>query len=272
MNQIVKRRIKYTVAALAAVTLLLLIVTAQESGLQRSAFTSGYILLTAILFLAAYNIRKRFPSLPLGSSATWMQLHIYVAFTAIAIFVMHVGLRIPNGKLECLLAGLFAIVAGSGIYGLYITRTIPKRLTAVREEVIFERIPQLRRQVCTEARALVIASADSTDLYSNFYRDQLARFFESPRSAWYYLFPSGNQRRKLVAHTDDLRRYASASQATVGDELVKLIWRKDDVDYHHALQGRLKLWLFAHIGFTYSLILVSLVHAVMVHAFHGGLR
>jgi hypothetical protein len=46
--------------------------------------------------------------------------------------------------------------------------------------------------------------------------------------------------------------------------------QKDGLDYHHALQLTLKLWLFVHIPLTYSLLIFSLVHLVLVYAFAGG--
>jgi hypothetical protein len=46
--------------------------------------------------------------------------------------------------------------------------------------------------------------------------------------------------------------------------------KKDDLDFHAARQGLLKAWLFAHIGLTYSLVLLALLHAVVVHVYWGG--
>jgi len=272
MKLILRRRIRNTLATLVIVVLLGLILSAQEASLQRSAFTSGYILLPAVLFLASYNLRKKLPFLPLGNSSSWMQLHIYIGWGTIAIFLMHVGFRLPSGRLECMLATLYSIVAGSGIYGLYMTRTIPRKLTAIRQEVIFEQIPAIRRQVSVQARALVLASSSDSPLFAEMYQNRLSRFFETPRSPWYYLHPNGQLRRKLIAELEDMNRYLSQSQRAVSQQLAALVYRKDDVDYHHALQGRLKVWLFAHVGFTYSLVAVSLLHAVLAHAFHGAMR
>ena len=70
-----------------------------------------------------------------------MQLHIYVGWSTFVVFGFHIGWKTPNGYLEGFLALLYLVVALSGVYGLFITRLVPKRLTAIGEEVVFERIP-----------------------------------------------------------------------------------------------------------------------------------
>ena len=66
--------------------------------------------------------------------------------------------------------------------------------------------------------------------------------------------------------------YDPAVQRAVLEKLAQLVRRKDGLDYHHALQTALKLWLFAHVPLTYSLIIFSLLHIVLVYAFSGGAR
>jgi hypothetical protein len=48
--------------------------------------------------------------------------------------------------------------------------------------------------------------------------------------------------------------------------------RKDALDYCGALQAALKLWLFVHLPLTYSLMIFSVWHVVLVFAFSGGAR
>jgi hypothetical protein len=238
-----------------------------------STFTTGYILLGSFFLLTAFNMRKRIPSIAqLGSAAFWMQLHIYVGLATFVLFGFHVGWKIPNGGFELLLTALYLIVAFSGVYGLYVTRTIPRKLTALNDEVIFERIPAFRAQLASEARQLVIEACQHSDVLARFYRNRLAVYFEQPRSLAYLANPNGRLRRQLMSEIDDLDRYLSSDQRSLSQKLSRMVKKKDDLDYHAAQQGRLKIWLFAHIGFTYSLLLVSIFHGVMAHAFAGGLR
>ena len=196
----------------------------------------------------------------------------YVGLATFVLFGLHVGWKVPNGGFELLLTSLYLIVALSGVYGLYVTRTIPKKLTALNDEVIYERIPNFRASLAAEAQALILEACQHSDVLARFYRNRLAEYFERPRSLAYLANPTGRLRRQLMSEIDDLDRYLSNDQRSLSRKLSQMVKKKDDLDYHAAQQGRLKIWLFAHIGFTYSLLLVSILHGVMAHAFAGGLR
>jgi hypothetical protein len=73
-----------------------------------------------------------------------------------------------------------------------------------------------------------------------------------------------------VTELDDLRRFLNQSERTTLEQLTQLVRQKDGLDYHHALQTTLKLWLFVHLPLTYSLMIFSLLHVVFVFAFSGG--
>lgn len=263
-------RLRRMLLALLIAALLVGIVWLQYSGLQRTSYTTGYSLFAAILFLASLQIRKHMPSLPLGKMSTWMQVHIYIGYLAILLFAMHVGPNLPRGRLEIALYAVFIFVAGSGLYGLYITRVVPAKLRALPEEVIYERIPQLRRSVAASAREIVLSKAAESDVLVGIYRQKLLAFFETSRGLFYFLWPSGELRRDLQSQLRDLHRYLNVEQRKHCIELETLVARKDDLDYHAALQGRLKLWLFAHVGFTYSLIVLASVHGILALAFGGS--
>ncbi len=267
------RRIKFALLTAVAVALIAGLVVLQNRNLRHSSFTSGYLLMGCIVFLAALNLRKKLPVLPsLGSAAMWMQIHIYVGFSTFAIFGLHIAWRIPNGYFEGLLALLYLAVALSGVYGLYATRVMPARLTALKEEVIYERIPAFQKQLAGAAKQLVLDACESTDVLARFYVNKLAAFFEQPRSLAYQIRPNGRRRKHLVAEISNLNRYLAENQRGVGEQLSVMVDKKDDLDYHRAIQGRLKLWLFAHVGLTYSLLIIAIIHGIMAHAFGGGLR
>jgi hypothetical protein len=68
----------------------------------------------------------------------------------------------------------------------------------------------------------------------------------------------------------DVRRYLSDQEQGPCEELFALVRRKDDLDFQEARQKLLKVWLFVHIGLTYTLVLLAVLHALLVHAFQGG--
>jgi hypothetical protein len=250
----------------------------QDVSLQRSAYTSGWLLIGMCFFLAAYNLRKKLPFIPLGASSSWLQFHIYVGLLSIVVFIGHAvykpdaGFSWPNGYLEFTLGLLYALVAASGVFGLFITRFIPARLTVRGEEVIFERIGSFRRRVRDEAAALVVQSVAEADVttIADYYTHRLAVFFERPRNFWRHLIQSAGPRHEYLRELSDLDRYLSDVERPIAAKLTTLVEVKDDLDYQHALQFTLKTWLFAHIGLTYAMLLLAAMHAVLAYAFAGG--
>jgi hypothetical protein len=235
---------------------------ALEKRLTASSFTTGYLLIAAVLFLALYNLRKKLPFLPLGKSATWLQLHIYVGVASIGVFLLHVGLRMPSGVLEVTLYTIYSLTVLSGIVGLYLTRTIPAQLARVGEEVLYEQIPALHRNVQQQAGEVVVQSvaASGATTLGDFYVSRLYDFFSRRRNLAYFLRPTTTLRRSLMGEMQNLRRYLCEPEVAACERLFALVRRKDDLDFHAARQGLLKTWLFIHIGLTYSLVALAMLH------------
>lgn len=272
MRSFAHRRARNAGATMVAVAGIWLLVRAQERNLASSAFTTGYLLLAAVSFLALYNLRKRLPYLPLGSSAAWLQWHLYVGLGTVGVFALHVGPRWPSGVLDTALAAVYLLTVTSGLIGLYFTRTIPVQLARVGEEVIFERIPAFRRQMCQQAGGVVLDAvvASGTTTLADFYVQRLYDFFERGRGATYLLRPTTARRKSLMHEMQDLRRYLSDQEQGACEKLFGLVRRKDDLDFQEARQRLLKSWLFVHIGLTYALVVLALLHGLLAHAFAGG--
>ena len=272
MNRFSRRRLRnisltiFVVAALAAV------VAWMDRSLLHSSFFTGYVLIGSLFLLAAFGMRKRLPMISgIGSAAFWMQMHIYVGFGSFAVFAMHIAFRVPDGVFESILALLYCVVFFSGLYGLWASRTIPRKLTSVGDEVIFERIPAFKRHLARRAQTMVMESCENTPVLANFYVNRLSRFFERRRGLAYLLMPTGRTRRQLIAEIEELDRFLAHDDRRISRELAIMVRKKDDLDYHTAMQGRLKMWLFVHIAMTWSLLIFSVVHGVLAHAYGGGL-
>lgn len=243
----------------------------QHQNLGRTSFPSGYALFGIVLTLAAYRVRKRWHFLRgLGNSSAWLHVHVYLGFAAFALFWVHVGFRWPMGTLEQILATVFLLITGSGFYGLYITRVYPKRLTAVGHEVLYEQIPIQRRQLVRRAEALALDAKYQSEILLEFVDRRLLPFLTRGRSLSYVLFPNGGTRRALLTEVDNLNRYLASEHQTGTGSLKRLIQDKDDLDFHQALQGRLKGWLFVHVCLTGVLIALAGLHTLLVHVFQGG--
>jgi hypothetical protein len=272
MRYFTRRRIVNASLVLLVLTGTALWLRAQRGSLGSAAFTTGYLLLAAVLFLALYNVRKKLPFLPLGSSTTWLQWHLYVGMGTVGGFVLHAGAVWPRGILDGMLAMVYLLTAASGLVGLYLTRRIPAQLARVGEEIIFERIPAFRRQIWRRANEVVLESvaASGATTLADYYTARLYDFFGRSRGWGYLLRPTTARRRALMREMQDWRRYLSEQEQAGCERLFALVRRKDDLDFHDARQRLLKLWLFGHIGLTYALVLLALLHGLLAHAFHGG--
>jgi len=267
-----RRRLRLGLITLGAAAILVRLFRGRFLSLQADAFISGWVLLVLVVFLAAYNARKKLSFIPLGRSAIWLQIHIYVGLLSIVVFAAHSHGRLPRGPFEIMLATLYLSTALSGVIGLVFTRIFPPRLTARGEQVLFERIPVFRRKLRELAELTVqksVAEADTGTL-ADFYTANAAWFFAGPRNVLLHIGNSIRPRKKLLAELADLDRYFNDREREIAAELSELIKAKDDLDHQYALQATLKGWLFVHLPLTYSLLLALALHLYLVHAFSGG--
>src|SRR5262245_39652984 len=84
---------------------------AQYAGtVPRLAYLTGWALFAVILALTFFNARKKLPFLPLFSSETWLQFHIYAGLLTGVLFLVHISYRMPSGWFESTLAWLYVLV------------------------------------------------------------------------------------------------------------------------------------------------------------------
>jgi hypothetical protein len=236
------------------------------------AYLSGWVFFGAMVLLTIYNARKKLPFLPLGSSESWLQIHIYVGFFTVVLFLIHLNFRVPTGWFEGTLAWLYLLVTGSGVAGLFLSRVLPRRLATRGGEVIYEKIPALRYSLRQQAEALALGGEPKSPALAEFYSQQLSPFLAGPGGFWSHLVESRRPLNAVMTEIEEFRRYLNEGERVTLEKLRELVRSKDGLDYHYALQKTLKLWLFVHLPLTYSLMIFSLVHIVLVFAFSPGAK
>jgi hypothetical protein len=212
-------------------------------------FETGWLLFALMIALTLFNARKKLPFLPVLSATAWLRFHIWAGLISAAVFFWHIGWRWPSGWFNWIFTALYALVMISGIIGWLWSRTIPRQLTARRGEVILEQIPARRAALRAQAETLALQSP----LLGKFYVEQL-------HDSW----------AGAMAKLDNLKKFLDEKERAIADQLAALARENDDLDFHHARQLRLKGWLFVHIPLTYSLLIFSVAHVVVVYAFSGG--
>lgn len=272
MRTLAQRRGLNVTMAIGLSIILLAVWWSLSATLIDTALVSGTALTALVILLAAYNVRKKFSFLPLGSSAVWLQIHIYVGLLVVILFGVHIRFVMPRGALELLLAAIFAFTTLSGVFGLLISRLFARRLAQSVEEVIYERIGGYRRRLSEEMRELAVQSVHEGEAttISDFYAARLMPYLDRPRSFWTHVFGLRRGSHPLVHEALDIARYLKGSEKALLDQIIIRVRVKDDLDFQYALQTILKLWLFVHIPLTYGLLLIMLVHIVLVLAFAGG--
>ena len=256
-------------AAASACAALVCCATVARRAFRSSDTLTGWLLMGAVLLLAAYGLRKGVPFVRWGPSRAWLRLHVALGLVAMFLFGMHLQWRVPGGMFECLLGLVFVLLTLSGIVGLVISRRFPRRLTALGEEVIFERIPGLRRRLRRESEAIVRESVRTTQsvAIADFYERQLQPIFERPTSAWRHLRNDHRRWHRLHVDMDEFEAQLSGAGRRALQGLRTRLGLAYQLDGHRALQGTLKLWLFVHVPLTWGLLGLGLVHVVVVHAF-----
>lgn len=233
---------------------------------------SGWLVFSIVIFLALYNLRKKLSVPQLISSKIWLKLHVAIALIGIVVFFLHVGPHLPRGFIEQLLATLWCVTTLSGILGLFFTRILPARLTAIGEEVIFEAIPEHRRQLLISVETLAQNSIAETQFttVAYFFADTLRNFFTTPKNTLQHIIGKSSAIEYLLRDIQTKKQYLNDEEIDVLTKIGEYAIQKDKLDYHYALQLTLKLWLFVHIPFTYALITTAILHIILVFAFAGG--
>ncbi|MEO6624653.1 MAG: hypothetical protein ABIN37_07465, partial [Burkholderiaceae bacterium] len=127
---------------------------------------------------------------------------------------------------------------------------------------------QLRRlaEGAVEQAALDAGSPTLAD----FYREHLAEFFDGPRHLLDHLTGSGRKVHAMLNRIDSLKRHLNEKERVQHALLRELIQKKDDLDFHYALQLALKAWLFVHVPVTGVMLMLAILHLVTVGAYSGG--
>ena len=256
-------------AVLAAWILVSLIAWRTGRSLGNPSLVTGYALLAAILFLASFNLRKRVIALPLGTVRAWTRAHLVVGAVCVPLYFQHSGGLWPGGFHEQALALAFYAVALTGLAGYALERLLPKRLTDLDSEIIYERIPQEIAELRERAEAVVVQAMQQlgSDTLGRYYYESLDWYFWKPRFLSSHLLGGRRAARWIGGHISALRRYLSEAERAYLDQIEALAERKSHLDAHLVMQGALKYWLFLHIPLSSILILLAIWHLLLVNIY-----
>lgn len=260
MTAFVRRRVTGVVLVVLATVLLTVLTVILDAAFISVRGMHGWILAGMIVFLSCYQLRKRLTMLPLGTSALWLQMHIYIGIATLPIFILHTDGRLPRGPIEIFILACYVIVFLSGVGGLILSRAIPPRLRNRGGEALFERIPGYVREISVRAEKSVSGTSEKS-VIRDLFGSQLRPWFERPCNFWRHVIHSRKHCVLLLEAVRDASRFAGEDEKPLLAELAELIQQKDNLDYQYAMQSILKYWLFLHVPLTWALIVMTVFHA-----------
>jgi hypothetical protein len=265
------RRVMAVALTLSLIAVFFWIHTWETTRRGAPTLVSGLTLLTCLILLMLLGVRRRLPFWPLGSVSTWTQIHLYMGAFTTAIYLLHVPVLIASGRFESFLSIVFLMVTASGFYGLYVSRTLPKKMTAVQGQHRFDRLQWDRNQIASVADQTYRELSEPTakQVLEEFYQNALSPFFISRPSLAYVIAPNGNRRRRLLGGLKELDRYLERDGRRAAGQFAALVQHRDDLDYQFALQLRLRGWVVFHSLLSLVLLAASLVHAAIALRFAG---
>ncbi|MEM9593216.1 MAG: hypothetical protein AAGD06_03075 [Acidobacteriota bacterium] len=223
---------------------------------------AALLLLTTVLYGARRRAMATSSKLRLGTSRSWLRLHLYGGGLFLLLLLLHSGFKLPAGGLSWWLWGLSLWVVVTGAAGLALQRWLPRVLSSgLAGEVHYDRIPELVTQLHRRAESL---AASSPEPVRRFYARTLSPVLGEPRwNPVYFLDVGGGARRRL----ERLRRLypllPPAEQPKL-TELEDLVRTKLEIDVQYTLQSALRGWLWVHVPASLALVVLVALHIFAV--------
>jgi len=255
----------------AALLLLLLSIYVRhiDAHLGKSEIISGYILFFLILLLMSFNARKHLSVIPLFKVQYWTKIHVIAGISCLLIFFIHTEVFWPKGLYEQIIASLFYIAVLSGLLGYVLQRIFPRRLTETGSEIIFERIPDEIGGIREEIETIIIdcTKKTNTDTLARHYLETLDWYFIRPRHILDHIQGGHKGLRWIELQFPAVKRYLNKVEIEYLDQLLVLAYKKNKIDFHYALQGCMKAWLFIHIPIAIALLIFSIWHLLLINIY-----
>jgi hypothetical protein len=215
---------------------------------------------------ALLGLRRRMTKmalrLRLGNAQNWLQFHLYGGALFLLLVFMHAGFRQPHGVLTWWLWFLSLYTTVSGIAGVLLQKWIPKILTSgLGIEVVYERIPELIREISEKTEALV---QTCTDPVKDFYSKNVAVALAGPQPRLIYCVDITGGIQSRLKHFEYLRGFLPREEKEKLGRLETFYKTKLEIDAHYTLQRLLRWWLYTHVPVSLVLLVLLALHAFAV--------
>lgn len=244
-----------------------------DISFHRHHYLSGWLLFYLFLAQMFYYVQKKFGGFKLPVNLQWLTGHTEFGIVAMLILLVHVDGQLPRGGLGIMVVLCFTVVSLSGLFGLYIKQKYHAALLRRSgKDIVFEEIPEQMQSLHTHAEAMMLdcAASNTSSLLIDYYTDHLSGAFCAPSSLLAALCGNNKASLEQFGNIEKLMPYLNSNEATCAKSLIRLMRKKNNLDYHYAHQGVLKIWLFIHVPVACSLLVLVGLHIVLVFAFSGS--
>jgi|RhiMethySRZTD1v2_1073278.scaffolds.fasta_scaffold18861_3 hypothetical protein len=259
---------------------LLWLVWIYANGLRDPRYLDGWVLTGGMSLQLSFHIAIKTASLSPKSAARWRKVHIFIGYLLITAFISHCDFSLPDTGFEWALWAGFVAVALSGIFGTYLSWSLPTKHD-IDERMSHGHIRTRRAELAREIHARVVMTDPATaaialpappydawimDLYTTHLRD----FFQGRRNFTAHFMGSKRPLKRLTAEIDNLSRYVDERSREKLVTIKNLVIEKDRLDFAQVYLRLNKGWLFVHVPVTYALMVMTVLHVVIVYAFSTG--
>jgi hypothetical protein len=259
---------------------LLWLVWVYGNGLRDPRYLDGWVLAVGMGVQVYFHIAIKRARLTPKSAMRWRKLHVFIGYLLIAAFLSHSDFSLPDTAFEWALWAGFVLVTLSGILGTYLSWSLQAR-HRLDESIAYDRIPARRAELRQEARALTAETESAPTLIalpappddawiSDLYTNHLRHFFDGQRNVAAHLIGSKRPLKRLIDEIDSLSQYVGPQGQEKLAAIKNLVVEKDQLDFARIYLGLTKGWLFVHVPVTYSLVVLTVAHILVVYAFSSG--
>jgi hypothetical protein len=237
---------------------LMIDVQPRHNGGSWLGYTLGTIGVALILWLTLLGIRKRRMTRGAWSLKAWTSAHVYLGLSLIVIGTLHAGFQL-GWNVHSLAYILMMIVILSGIWGISVYSTLPRIMSANRDQTTEAQMLAALRSI---DRQLHDAAQPLDQYHAALVRSALD---EDP-------FGGGILRRLSNRYAGCKTRAAhlqiSPLTDTHSEKVASLLERKKSLlaraRKHLQLKAMLEIWLYIHVPMTFALIAALVAHIISV--------
>lgn len=255
-------------SVLALAIYLMIDVQPRHNGGSWYGYTLGTIGVLIILWLTILGIRKRKMTRGHWSLKAWTSAHVYLGLSLTVIATLHTGFQL-GWNVHSLAYILMMIVIFSGIWGITVYATLPRVLSANRDQTT-------ETQMLASLRSIDRQLHDAAQPLDQYYAELVQSSLEQD--------PFGGGIVRRLAN-----RYRNCKTRKAHKEILEITRSRPDIDNdplekvdsllgrkkailartrkHLQLKALLEIWLYLHVPLTFALIAALTAHIISVFFF-----